>query len=351
MNVRVPGWARGEAVPSDLYRFADTSKRAGDAPGQRRVRSGGARRRATRASTATGRRATSSSSSLPMPVRRVAANASVEADAGPRGAAARAARLRRGVAGQPGGHVRNLLLADASPLDLRVPTGPARRRAGRQDERPWRSPTTPEGEVRAAGAGPHRHPLLRLGQPRPGRDGGLDRESPERASGPSRCRRWLRGRRSRRRKAGQQPARGQRPGASRARPATAPAGFFHWWPEKGSTEWVAVRVRGADDRLRASRSTGSTTPAAASAACPARWRVLYKDGEEWKPVEATGPYGVAEGRATTGDVQAGHDERATPRGDAAAAVVGRHPGVEGRVALSTRAPRTPSTRARSPWPS
>ena len=25
LNVRIPGWARGEAVPSDLYRFADTS--------------------------------------------------------------------------------------------------------------------------------------------------------------------------------------------------------------------------------------------------------------------------------------------------------------------------------------
>jgi hypothetical protein len=26
---------------------------------------------------------------------------------------------------------------------------------------------------------------------------------------------------------------------------------------------------------------------------PASWRILYQDGDEWKPVEASGPYGVA----------------------------------------------------------
>jgi hypothetical protein len=67
--------------------------------------------------------------------------------------------------------------------------------------------------------------------------------------------------------------------------------FFHWWPEKGSTEWVAyefdtptslseVEVYWLDD-------TGS-----GESRLPAAWRVLYKDGEEWKPVEAAGPYGV-----------------------------------------------------------
>ena len=29
---------------------------------------------------------------------------------------------------------------------------------------------------------------------------------------------------------------------------------------------------------------------------PASWRVLYKDGEEWKPVEPAGPYGVEKDR-------------------------------------------------------
>jgi len=28
---------------------------------------------------------------------------------------------------------------------------------------------------------------------------------------------------------------------------------------------------------------------------PASWRLLYKDGDQWKPVEGLGPYGVAKG--------------------------------------------------------
>src|SRR5207249_5966958 len=65
----------------------------------------------------------------------------------------------------------------------------------------------------------------------------------------------------------------------------------HWWDEKGSTEWVEytfekpsrvseVEVYWLDDR--------------GSGECrvPASWRLLYKDGEEWKPVATPGPYAV-----------------------------------------------------------
>ena len=72
--------------------------------------------------------------------------------------------------------------------------------------------------------------------------------------------------------------------------------FFHWWPEKGSTEWVEYAFDEAEPGIGGARSTGSTTRAAASAGCPASWRVLYKDGEDWKPVEASGPYGVEKDR-------------------------------------------------------
>ncbi len=72
----------------------------------------------------------------------------------------------------------------------------------------------------------------------------------------------------------------------------ASSGFFHWWPKKGTTEWIqydlekpatvsAVEVYWVDD-------TGSGEVRA-----PASWRVLYRDGEEWKPVEAATPYAVA----------------------------------------------------------
>ena len=61
LNVRVPGWARGEAVPSDLYRFADASEREGDAQGQRAGRAARAREGLRAGSTGAGSRATSSS--------------------------------------------------------------------------------------------------------------------------------------------------------------------------------------------------------------------------------------------------------------------------------------------------
>jgi uncharacterized protein len=71
--------------------------------------------------------------------------------------------------------------------------------------------------------------------------------------------------------------------------------FFHWWPQKGTTEWVEyalatpstvseVEVYWLDD-------TGS-----GESRVPAAWRVLYKDGPGWKVVEDAGAYGVAADR-------------------------------------------------------
>ena len=57
-----------------------------------------------------------------------------------------------------------------------------------------------------------------------------------------------------------------------------------------------VRLREAGHASRRSRSTGSTTPARGECRVPASWRVLYKDGDDWKPVEAAGAYGVAKDR-------------------------------------------------------
>jgi uncharacterized protein len=79
--VRVPGWARNEPVPSDLYRFLDRSEetptlRVNGAPKSITLEKGYARiRRAWKEGDVI-------ELSLPMPVRRVAAHASVQADAG-----------------------------------------------------------------------------------------------------------------------------------------------------------------------------------------------------------------------------------------------------------------------------
>jgi hypothetical protein len=66
---------------------------------------------------------------------------------------------------------------------------------------------------------------------------------------------------------------------------------FSWWPHRGTPEWVqydfptpravsVVSVYWFDD-------TGM-----GQCRVPKSWRLLYKDGEAWKPVEGTGEFGV-----------------------------------------------------------
>jgi hypothetical protein len=79
---------------------------------------------------------------------------------------------------------------------------------------------------------------------------------------------------------GEEPARSNQGGSS-----------FDWWPLNGATEWLQyefpkatpvseVQVYWFDDTGRG------------GVRVPVSWRILYKDGETWKPVEALGPYGV-----------------------------------------------------------
>jgi len=67
---------------------------------------------------------------------------------------------------------------------------------------------------------------------------------------------------------------------------------FTWWDHKGSTEWVEydfdkpksvshTRVYWFDDH-----------PTGGGCRTPASWRLLYKDGNSWKPVVPSGSYGV-----------------------------------------------------------
>ena len=67
--------------------------------------------------------------------------------------------------------------------------------------------------------------------------------------------------------------------------------FFHWWPHKGTTEWIqydfpelsevsTVEVYWFDD-------TGM-----GECRQPQSWRILYWNGKEWKPVYTENAYGV-----------------------------------------------------------
>jgi DUF1680 family protein len=285
VNVRVPGWARGEAVPSDLYRFADAS----DEKVTLRVNGQGVPLTLEKGYARIDRPWKTGDAielSLPMPVRRVAAHPSVDADQG-------RVALQRGplvyAAEWPdngGGRVRNLLLSDDAPLStafrpdllngVQVVTGRAAEGKVTRQEQAFTAIPYYAWANRGPGEMlvwiPDRETSARP-QPLPTLASKASVTSSQAGHNPRAVN-------------DQNEPRSSRDGTG---------SFFHWWPEKGSTEWVAytfdkpspvseVEVYWLDD-------TGS-----GECRVPASWRVLYKDGEEWKPVETSGPYGVEKDR-------------------------------------------------------
>jgi hypothetical protein len=77
--------------------------------------------------------------------------------------------------------------------------------------------------------------------------------------------------------------RGINDGIEPQRSGQQPAALCHWWPHKGGEEWAqyswakpittsGARVYWFDDTGR-----GECRP-------PVSWKILYRDGEQWKPV-------------------------------------------------------------------
>jgi uncharacterized protein len=67
--------------------------------------------------------------------------------------------------------------------------------------------------------------------------------------------------------------------------------YFDWWPQRGGNGWIEYSFekpsRVSECELYWFDDTGR-----GGVRVPASWRILYKDGEAWKPVEG-GAYGVA----------------------------------------------------------
>lgn len=291
LNVRIPGWARGEPVPSDLYRFLDAARepvvlKVNGAPVAIRLDRGYA------ALDRTWRRGDVVDLALPMPVRRVVAHDAVEADRG-------RVALQRGplvyAAEWPDhseGRVRNLMLPDDSPLtsefrpDLLSGVTVVRGKAvalaydvdGRVTRREQQLTAIPYYAWANRGPGemivwiPNRETRARP-QPWPtvaSRSKILTSEG---------------GRNPRAIHDQNEPLSSRDPSSS----------YFHWWPKKGTVEWIEytfekpatvseVEVYWYDDT-----GTGGCR-------VPASWRVLYRDEQGWKPVENAGPYGVERDR-------------------------------------------------------
>jgi uncharacterized protein len=287
MNVRVPGWARQEAVPSDLYSFLDkvgepVTLKVNGKPVALQINKGYV------SLTRAWKKGDVIELGLPMPVRRVIANEQVEADRG-------RVALQRGPLvycaewpDNPNGQVRNLLLPDTAKLTaefkpellngvmvikskafglsldaqgkvikneqdfLAIPYYSWANR-GRGQMMVW----LPNVEAKAK---PRPYPTLAT------------------TSKVSLARRTR-----------LNPAAindGEEPRSSND--ATA---YFDWWPAKGATEWVEYAFE--------KTSTVSHTEVywfddtgRGEVRVPASWRLLYKVGDEWKPVEITEAYGV-----------------------------------------------------------
>jgi len=64
-----------------------------------------------------------------------------------------------------------------------------------------------------------------------------------------------------------------------------------WWDHKGTTEWVE-RYFDKSKKISAAEVYWFDDTGKGSCRVPQSWRLLYKDGEQWKPVVAADGFGI-----------------------------------------------------------
>jgi len=285
--LRIPGWAKAEPVPGDLYRYFNHEKqkiilKVNDEIVPLNMNQGYARiRRHWEPGDVV-------ELELPMPVCRVAAHENVEADRG-------RVALERGPIvfcaewpDYPDGHVGHLLLPDGAPLNtkfrpdlfrgVQVISGKAMAYKavddkGDVEETEQDFMAIPyyawahrgKGEM-AVWLAREKSAVNPLGRPTLA---STSKVSTSYGKNPEAVNDQLEARSS----------------------ADREAPYFHWWPRKGTTEWIQydfpqvsevsmIEIYWVDDT-----GTGECRP-------PQSWRILYRDGKDWKPVYTEDQYGV-----------------------------------------------------------
>lgn len=286
IHLRIPGWARGEAVPSDLYRFLDRSEE----PVVLKVNG-----KAVPMSISKGyavlerswRRGDVIELGLPMPVRRVAAHDAVEADRG-RVALQRGPIVYAAEWTEHGGRVRNLLLPDDSKLlaefrpellnGVVVVKGKAMALAHDQ-----------QGGVARRELGLQAIPYYAWANRGPGE---MVVWIPNR-EGSARPMPWP----TIASAAKVTTSGGRNPRAlnDQEEPRSSRDAGFHWWPKRGTTEWVEYALEKPSTVSEAEVYWFDDT-GTGQVRVPGSWRLLFKDGEEWKPVENATLYGAEKDR-------------------------------------------------------
>ncbi len=293
IKVRIPGWARGEAVPGDLYCFKDHA----NTPASLKVNGKPVKIQLEKGYATIEREWKTGDTidlDLPMPVHHVLANSQVAADQGrvalQRGPLVYALEWRDNQNGQ----VRNLMLEDNQRLTTEwkpallngVEVIHAKAvafsydSAGKVEQKPvtataipyyaWANRGPGEMEVWIADrpASVHPHPYPTLATKSTVTVSG-DTVTPNGAKDPRMV------------------ADGEDPVSSNDENA-----YFDWEPKKGTTEWIQYTFPSAatvseaqvywfEDAIRGRVKV------------PASWRILYRDGDEWKPVNAGDQYSTA----------------------------------------------------------
>jgi uncharacterized protein len=287
IKVRIPGWARGEAVPGDLYRFTDSSSE----PVTLKVNGRAVPIQIDKGYVALNREWKAGDVielGLPMPVRRVRASDKVAADrdrvAIQRGPLVYAAEW----VDNPGHKVRNLLLPDSDKLTARFEPGllggvtVVKGRALALAYGPSGEITKKEQEFTAIpyyawanrGAGqmtvwiPDRESA---GKPAPLPT--IATTSTVTASGKKELDNGI--------KEPRMINDGEEPQSS-----ADTSSSYDWAPSRGTLEWVEYAF--AKPATVSEASVYWLAPRGLKA--PASWRILYRDGNEWKPVATRGAF-------------------------------------------------------------
>jgi hypothetical protein len=72
-----------------------------------------------------------------------------------------------------------------------------------------------------------------------------------------------------------------------------PSAYFDWWPVQGSgSEWVEMTFQ-KPTRVSESQLYWFDDTGRGGVRVPASWRLLYRAGNGWQPVETSGAFGVA----------------------------------------------------------
>lgn len=292
IHMRIPGWVRDEPVPSDLYRFLDK------VPAEPTITVNGQAVAMTIAKgyvtiDRTWKAGDTIALNLPMPVRRVISHDKVMADrdrvALQRGPIVYAAEWPD----NPNGKVRNIVLPDTSELaaefrpellnGVEVIKGRAIGLSYNEDGTIARAgqPFTaiPYSTWANRGRGQMTVWLARSDSaarptPSPTIASTSSIEASPLPSG--------RGKNPRNMIDGEEPAN-----------SSDASAYFDWWPVQGSTrEWIEMTFA-KPSRVSESRIYWFDDTGRGGVRVPASWKLLYKSGAEWKPVETPDRFGVA----------------------------------------------------------